>query len=54
MNSLGQVVPNKLLVIIGKITPERMKGCSQSKNDTQLWMGLVTEASFDAVKSNIA
>ena len=37
-----------------KITPERMKGWSQSKNNTQLWMGLVIEASFDAVKSNIA
>ena len=36
------------------ITPERMKGWSQSKNNTQLWMGLVTEARSDAVKSNIA
>ena len=32
----------------------RMKGWSQSKNNTQLWMGLVIEARFDAVKSNIA
>ena len=40
-----------LLVIIGGITPERMKGCSQSKTNTQLWMGLVIEASFDAIKS---
>ena len=30
------------------------KGWSQSKNNTQLWMGLVTEARSDAVKSNIA
>ena len=30
------------------------EGCSQSKNNTQLWMGLVIEARFDAVKSNIA
>ena len=37
----------------GEITPERMKGWSQSKNNTQLWMGLVTEARSDAVKSNI-
>ena len=37
-----------------KITPERMKGKSQSKNNTQLWMGLVIEARFDGVKSNIA
>ena len=43
-----------LLVISGEITPERMKGWSQSKNNTQLWMGLVIEARFDAVKSNIA
>ena len=31
-----------------------MKGWSQSKNNTQLWMGLVIEARSDAVKSNIA
>ena len=31
----------------------RMKGWSQSKNNTQLWMGL-TEAQIDALKSNIA
>ena len=37
-----------------KITPERMKGGSQSKNNTQLWMWLVTEARSDAVKSKIA
>ena len=33
---------------------KRMKGCSRRKNNTQLWMGLVIEARFDAVKSNIA
>ena len=38
----------------GEITPERMKGWSQSKNNTPLWMGLVIEARSDAVKSNIA
>ena len=27
---------------------------SQSKNNTQLWMGLVMEAGSDAVKTNIA
>ena len=43
-----------LLEISGEITPERMKGWSQSKNNTQLWMGLVIEARSDAVKSNIA
>ena len=42
-----------LLEISGEITPERMKGWRQSKNNTQLWMGLVIEARFDAVKSNI-
>ena len=33
---------------------ERMKRQSQSKNNTQLWMGLVMEVKSDAVKSNIA
>ena len=37
-----------------EITPERMKRQSQSKNNTQLWMGLVIEARFNVVKSNIA
>ena len=32
----GQEVPNMLLEISGEITPERMKGWSQSKNNTQL------------------
>ena len=41
-----------LLEINGEITPERMKGWSQSKNNTQLWMRLVIEARSDAVKSN--
>ena len=43
-----------LLEISGEITPERMKGWTQSKNNTQLWMGLVIEARSNAVKSNIA
>ena len=30
------------------------EGMEQSKNNTQLWMGLVIEARSDAVKSNIA
>ena len=42
-----------LLEISGEITPERMKGWSQSKNNTQLWIRLVIEARSDAVKSNI-
>ena len=47
-------MPNMLLETSGEITPERMKGWSQSKNNTQLWMGLVIEARSDAIKSNIA
>ena len=43
-----------LLEISGEITPERMKGWSQSKNNTQLWIGWVIEARSDAVKSNTA
>ena len=37
--------------VSGEIPPERMKGWSQSKNNTQLWMGLVIEARSDAVKA---
>ena len=43
-----------LLEISEEVTPERMKGWSQSKNNTKLWMGLVIEARFNAIKSNIA
>ena len=43
-----------LLEISGEITPERMKRWSQSRNNTQLWMGLVIEARSDAVNNNIA
>ena len=43
-----------LLEISREIIPERMKGWAQSKNNIQLWMGLVIEARFVAVKSNIA
>ena len=43
-----------LLEISEEITPDRMKGWSQSKNNTQLRMGLVIEARFTAVKRNIA
>ena len=37
-----------------KITPEIMKGWSQRKNKTQLWMVPVIEARCNAAKSNIA
>ena len=40
-----------LLEISREITPERMKEWSQSKNNTQLWMGLVIEARFNAVRA---
>ena len=43
-----------LLEISENITPERIKGWSQSKNNTQYWMGQVIEARVDAAKSNIA
>ena len=43
-----------LLEISGEITLERMKGWSQSINDTQLWTGLVIETRSDAVESNVA
>ena len=36
-----------------RINAERMKRQSQSKNNTQLWMGLVMEVKSDVVKSNI-
>ena len=36
-------MPNILLEISGEITPERMKGWSQSKNNTQLCLWLVIE-----------
>ena len=51
---LRLVGANMLLEISGEITPERMKGWSQTKNNTQLWKGLVIEARSDAVQSNIA
>ena len=49
-------MPNILLEISGEITPERMKGWSQSRNNTtaKLGMGLVMEVKSDAVKNNIA
>ena len=35
-------------------TPERMKRWSQSENNTHLWMWLVMEVKYDAVKNNTA
>ena len=34
----GRYMPKILLKVSGEITPEKMKGWSQSKNNTQLWM----------------
>ena len=53
MISPGWEVPNMLLEKSGEITPERMKRQSQSKNNPQLWMCLVMEVKFKAVKNNI-
>ena len=39
-----------LLEISGEITPERLKGQNQSKNNTQLWTGLMIEARFAAIR----
>ena len=36
----------------GEITPERMKGWSQSKNNDQLWMWLVMEVKSNAVNND--
>ena len=44
------VGPKTLQEISGEITPETMKGQSQSKNNTQLWMGLVIEAKYEYCK----
>ena len=49
----GPLVPSMLLEKSGEITPERMKGWSQSKNSAQLRMCLVMEVKSDAIKSNI-
>ena len=38
-----------LLEISGEITPEKKKGWSQSKNNTQLWMWLVIETKSDLI-----
>ena len=53
MNSLGWQVLEMLQEKSGEIAPETMKRLSQNENNAQLWMGLVIEARFDAVKSNI-
>ena len=47
-------MPDMLLEKSGEITPERMKGWSQSENNAQVWMWLVIEVKSDAVKINIA
>ena len=43
-----------LLEISGEITPERMKGWSQGKNNTHFVDVTGDKAKSDAVKSNIA
>ena len=39
----SQWVPNMLLDKNGEINPKRMKRWSQSKNNAQLWIGVVME-----------
>ena len=56
-NPVNSVKRQKDMILLEKsreISPERMKGWIQSKNNTQWWMGLVIEARSNAVKSNIA
>ena len=53
MNSSAGQVPNMLLENSRETTPERRKTRRQSKNNTQLWIGLVIQAKSDAVKSNM-
>ena len=40
-----------LLEKSGEITPEKMKRCSQSKNNAQLWIGLILEVKNNAVRA---
>ena len=40
-----------LLEISRERTPERMKGWSQSKNNTQLWIRLVMKVKSDAARA---
>ena len=47
-------MPNMLLNKSRETATEGMKKPSQSKNNTQLWMCLVTEVKSTAVKNNIA
>ena len=54
MNSPGWYMSNMLLEKGGEITPERMERWSQRKNNTHLWMWLVMEVKFGAVKNSIA
>ena len=51
---LRSVGDNRLLEKSGEITPERMKGWSQSENNAQLWMWLVIEVKPNILKNNIA
>ena len=38
----------------GEIASEGIKRLGQSRNDAQLWIGLVVKVNSDAVKDNIA
>ena len=53
-DELPRSFSNMLLEKSREVTPERMKWLSQSKNSAQLWMWLVMEIKYDAVKNSIA
>ena len=40
-------MPTILLEISGEITPEKMKRCSQSKDNTQLWIKQMARENID-------
>ena len=43
-----------LLEKSGETAPERMKRLSKTENNVRLWMCLVVEVKFGAIKDNIA
>ena len=54
MNSPGQQVPHYATEDPWRNNSRKNEGIEPKQNTTQLWMGLVIEARFDAVKSNTA
>ena len=54
MNSPGWLSAQYAIGDQWRNNSRKNEGMSQRKNNTQLWMGLVMEARFHAVKSNVA